>query len=171
MAENTAPLVVNGWSIFAHPLFLDQLESVIARVERSKKKHPNKYLNKNPAKHLRAIRKLAFKVIPDNPTSRTYRQGKTLGDDYKDWSRAKFQQQYRLFFRYSTENKAIALAWVNDDDCLRAYGSKTDAYVVFGNMLDSGRPPSDWDELIKECRSATTRLEQIFQSVQPKLGT
>ena len=29
-----------------------------------------------------------------------YRQGGTLGDDRKHWFRAKFLQQYRLFFRY-----------------------------------------------------------------------
>ena len=28
-----APLVVNGWSIYAHPLFLDQLEGLIEEVE------------------------------------------------------------------------------------------------------------------------------------------
>lgn len=30
------PLVVNGWTIDAHPLFLDQLEALIAHVERQK---------------------------------------------------------------------------------------------------------------------------------------
>ena len=31
-----APLVVNGWSIYAHPLFLDQLEGLIEEVEARK---------------------------------------------------------------------------------------------------------------------------------------
>ncbi len=31
-----APLVVNGWSIYAHPVFLDQLEGLIVEVEERK---------------------------------------------------------------------------------------------------------------------------------------
>jgi toxin YhaV len=27
------PLVVNGWAIYAHPLFLDQIDALIAKVE------------------------------------------------------------------------------------------------------------------------------------------
>ncbi|WP_448228818.1 type II toxin-antitoxin system YhaV family toxin [Pseudoxanthomonas mexicana] len=30
---------------------------------------------------------------------------------------------------------------------LRAYGSRTDAYVTFKKMLESGRPPDDWKAL------------------------
>ncbi len=32
---------------------------------------------------------------------------------------------------------------------LRAYGSRQDAYRVFGDRLDSGDPPDDWDDLLK----------------------
>jgi len=28
-----APLVVNGWTVFAHPLFLAQLEAITRQVE------------------------------------------------------------------------------------------------------------------------------------------
>ena len=28
-----APLVVNGWTIYAHPLFLNQVEALIQQVE------------------------------------------------------------------------------------------------------------------------------------------
>lgn len=30
----------NGWTIYAHPLFLDQLEAMIAAVEKARKKDP-----------------------------------------------------------------------------------------------------------------------------------
>jgi 6-phosphofructokinase 1 len=45
------------------------------------------------------------------------RQGGTLGEEYKHWFRAKFLQQFRLFFRYqqSAGAKIIVLAWVNDE--------------------------------------------------------
>ena len=32
------PLLVNGWTIFAHPLFLDQVETLIRQVEALKHK-------------------------------------------------------------------------------------------------------------------------------------
>jgi toxin YhaV len=67
-----------------------------------------------------------------------YRQCATLGDDHKHWLRAKFFQQYRLFFRYHAASKLIVFAWVNDEDCKRAYGSSDDAYRVFRKMLEGG---------------------------------
>jgi toxin YhaV len=41
---------------------------------------------------------------------------------------------------------------VNNDDTLRAYGSKTDAYLVFRKMLESGKVPNSWDELMAESK-------------------
>jgi len=36
--EKSTPLVINGWTIFAHPLFLDQIEELVRQVESHKKK-------------------------------------------------------------------------------------------------------------------------------------
>ena len=91
----SAPLVINGWSLFAHPLFLNQIEELESQVEKLRQKDPVKYLKKNATKRLAAISKLAFEVIPQDPTLREYRQGSTLGDKHKHWFRAKFFQQYR----------------------------------------------------------------------------
>src|SRR5271170_106200 len=137
------PLVVKGWSIFAHPQFLDTFDSLVAQVERLRAKDPKGYTGKNSTKRLAAIVKLAFEVIPQDPTRPDYRQGNTLGDEHKHWFRAKFFQQYRLFFRFHAEAKFIVFAWVNDEDTKRAYESADDAYRVFRRMLDSGHPPSD----------------------------
>ena len=63
-----APLVVNGWTIYAHPLFLDQLEALIEQVESFKRKDPAGFVKKNATKRLAAIAKLAFEVIPQDPT-------------------------------------------------------------------------------------------------------
>ena len=38
--ETPSPLVVGGWTIFAHPLFLDQLDALIQQVETLKRKDP-----------------------------------------------------------------------------------------------------------------------------------
>ena len=159
-----APLLIHGWTVFAHPLFLAQLESLVQQVERLKKKDPAGYVKKNASKRLAAVAKLAFDVIPQDPARPEYRQGNTLGDDYKHWFRAKFFQQYRLFFRYHAPSQVIVLAWVNDEDSKRAYESGDDAYRVFGKMLASGHPPDDWDQLLKEAQSAAKRMQSSMAS-------
>jgi toxin YhaV len=167
------PLVMNAWRIFAHPLFLDRPQELIEEVEALRQKHPESYQQKRSAKCLAAlaqppvkgIAKLTFDVIPQNPTRSEYRQGSTLGEDYKHWFRAKFFQQYRLFFRYHQEQKIIVFVWVNDEKSKRAYGSKTDAYFVFQKMLDGGDPPNSWDALLR-CvmdEDGADRLEQMTQ--------
>jgi toxin YhaV len=141
---------INGWAIYAHPLFLDQLEALIATVEKTRKKDPAGYKKKRAAKLLAAVLKVAFDDIPSDPTRDIYRQGGTLGDDHKHWFRAKFLQQFRLFFRYqqSAGAKIIILAWVNDESTLRAFESANDAYAVFRKMLDRGNPPDTWKDLL-----------------------
>jgi toxin YhaV len=145
-------MVVNGWTIFAHPLFLDEINTLIEKVEALKSKDPVNYIKKNASKRLAAIAKLAFEVIPQDPASSEYRQGSTLGNEYKYWFRAKFFQQYRLFFRFDSASKIIVFAWANDDKNKRAYGSKTDAYRVFEKMLTNGYPPDNWDKPLKEAK-------------------
>lgn len=154
------PVVVNGWTIFAHPLFLDQLELLTRRVETLKQKDAAGCMKKNATKRLAAITKLAFEVIPQDPARPEYRQGGTLGDAHKHWFRAKFFQQYRLFFRYHGPSKVIVYAWVNDEDTKRAFDRNDDAYRVFRRMLESGHPPDDWDQLRAEARVKSGRLRQ-----------
>ena len=154
------PLVVNGWTIFAHPLFLDQFEELARQVEAHKRKDTVGFVKKNATKRLAAIAKLAFEVIPQDPSRTEYRQGNTLGEDHKHWFRAKFFQQYRLFFRYHAQSKVIVYAWVNDEDTRRAYESGDDAYRVFRKMLDSGHPPGDWDQLLSQARATSARLKK-----------
>lgn len=138
-------LTINGWTLYAHPMFSTQYQQLAWRVEQLKKKDPIGYIKKNESKRFAAIQKLIFEIIPQNPTSTDFRQGTTLGNSYKHWFRAKFFQQYRLFFRFHKQSKTIIYGWVNDEKNKRAYGSKTDAYSVFAKMLKSGRPPDDWD--------------------------
>jgi len=155
------PLVVNGWTLFAHPIFLDQLDALTAQVEALERRDPAGYVKKNAAKRLAAIARLAFEVIPQDPGRTEYRQGNTLGDENKRWFRAKFFQQYRLFFRFHARAKVIVFAWVNDEDTKRAYESADDAYRVFRRMLDSGRPPSNWEQLLAEARAESERLGRL----------
>ena len=152
-------MVINGWTLFAHPLFLNQLEALSRQVETLRQKDATGYVKKNAAKRLAAINKLTFEVIPADPTLPDYRQGSTLGDQHRHWFRAKFFQQYRLFFRYHAQKRIIVFAWVNDDSTKRAYDSSDDAYRIFKKMLESGHPPDDWDSLLDEARSQTARFK------------
>lgn len=154
------PIVINNWEIYAHALFTEQFETLLTKVENLRQKYPDTYQNKKQTKLLAAIVKLAFDEIPQDPTQSKYRQGKTLGNDYKHWFRAKFFQQYRLFFRYHLEQKIIVYAWVNDDNSKRAYNSKTDAYLVFQKMLNNGNPPDNWDDLLEEAKNETERFSK-----------
>jgi len=147
---NNPTLTINGWIILCHPLFLHQVEALANEVERAKEKNPSNFHTQNATKKLAAINKLAFEKIPNDPGATEYRQGSTLGNNHKHWFRAKFFQQYRLFFRYHQESKIIIYAWVNDDSSKRAYDSKADAYLVFQKMLANGHPPDNWNELLKE---------------------
>ena len=156
-----SPLVVNGGAIFAHPVFLDQVETLIQQVEALQRKDPMGYVRKNASKRLAAIVKLAFEVIPQDPARTEYRQGHTLGEGRQHWFRAQFFQQYRLFFRYHAPSQVIVYAWVNDEDTQRAYESGNDAYRVFRKMLASGHPPDSWDLLLAEARAETARWQQV----------
>ena len=156
--------MINGWDIFAHPLFLNQFEELLMQVEDLRQKYPQDYKKKNATKRLAAIAKLAFDVIPQDPTRSDYRQGTTLGDEYKHWFRAKFFQQYRLFFRYHQESKIIVFVWVNDENSKRSYESNTDAYRVFQKMLESGHPPDNWYDLLKDAKGETNRLEKAVKA-------
>jgi len=160
------PLVIKGWSIFAHPQFLDTFEPLVAQVERLRAKDPNGYSAKNSTKRLAAIVKLAFEIIPQDPTRPEYRQGATLGDEYKHWFRAKFFQQYRLFFRYHRESRIIIYAWVNDEDTKRAYESGSDAYRTFRRMLKSGSPPDEWEQLLRQAKAQNKRMRAAKDSAR-----
>ncbi|BAU39898.1 MULTISPECIES: type II toxin-antitoxin system YhaV family toxin [Acetobacter] len=160
-------LTINGWTILAHPLFLDQLEKLIGAVEELKEKKPHEYQKKPSTKLLAALNKLLFQSIPADPTAAVYRQGGTLGEAHKHWFRAKFGNgRFRLFFRYSSAEKIIIFAWVNDETKLRTYGSRTDAYKVFKAMLQKGNPPDDWDALCAAASDQAT-VDRLGKSSPP----
>lgn len=140
---------VTGWRLFIHPLCQGQLERLAARVERLASKDPRGYTSHPVAKLLATINHYMREVIPRDPNSPEFRQGNTLGQDNRHWFRAKFHGRYRLFYRFSTQQKFIIYVWVNDERSLRKSGAKTDAYAVFKAMLESGDPPNSFAELLR----------------------
>jgi len=161
------PLVVNGWTIFSHPLFIAQVETLIRQVDALRTKNPTGYQKKNASKRLDAIFRLALDVIPQDPTRPEYRQGGTLGPEHKHWFRAKFFQQYRLFFRYHAPSRILVLVWVNDEETKRAYRKNDDAYRVFRKMLESGYPPADWDQLLSQSGLSQKLLKHVIRQQHP----
>jgi toxin YhaV len=145
-------LATPEWLLLHHPAFEMEYENYKSRALLTAAKYGDNWVTTAAGKKFLALNHLVRERIPSNPSNPEHRLGNALGDNYKHWFRGKFLQQYRVFFRYSTKSHIIAYGWVNDDDSLRAYGSKTDAYLVFKKMLESGRVPNNWDELIEESK-------------------
>ena len=139
----------HGWRLHAHPLFLDQLERLLAAVERAKRSNPEGWQGKADARLLAALRALLLDRIPRDPLAPGFRQGNTLGPAHRHWFRAKFGgNRFRLFFRADSRARVIVYAWVNDRDTLRKAGAGSDPYAVFAGMLAGGNPPDDWLALL-----------------------
>ena len=158
-------VVVKGWTMLAHPLFLDAMERLTSASERERKASPKGPPGAN-TKLLAHILDLAFDKIPSDPGAAQFRHGGTLGSDRRYWFRAKTGGgRYRLFYRFHSAAKIIILAWVNDEETLRAYESKSDAYLVFAGMLESGNPPDDWNHLLSTVENPRTlkRLRELFE--------
>lgn len=156
-SAGTAPseegLEAFGWTILAHPLFLDQIERLVVAAQaesagNGERGGPN-------AKLLAHLLDLAFDKIPRDPGNPAFRQGSTLGGERSHWFRAKTGNgRYRLFYRFQSAARIIVYAWVNDESSLRTYGSPTDVYAVFARMLNSGNPPDDFHSLVAAARAA-----------------
>jgi len=144
-------LLANGWRLMAHPCFIEQLQTFNAKAAKFLMANPDAKAGKDE-KLVAAISRITEVIVPAHTGAAEHRLGQTLGPENKNWFRVKFFQQYRLFYRYDSASKIIVYVWVNDEDSLRAYGSKTDAYATFKKMLDGGYPPSTFEELLKQSR-------------------
>ena len=143
-AASTALPEAHGWSILMHPLLLDKIEALTAVVERDRAKDPDGGPGPN-AKLLGHLLDLMFDKIPQRPGDAIYRGGDSLP---AGWFRGKTGNgRYRLFYRFDSTTRLIVYAWVNDEQNLRTYGSRTDAYAVFCDMVADGNPPKDWSAL------------------------
>jgi toxin YhaV len=143
---------VNGWRLFQYPLFEAQLQRLTEEVQRLSISQPDSYKDHPKTKLLAAIHRLITQIIPRDPNSPEFRQGGTRGPDNRHWFRAKFHQRYRLFFRFSSREKVIVYAWVNDEHTLRKARARTDAYAVFKSMLDAGDPPKSLEALLQRSK-------------------
>ncbi|MGP9765720.1 type II toxin-antitoxin system YhaV family toxin [Halomonas sp. AOP13-D3-9] len=137
----------HGWTLLFHDCVVEQLQKLHGAVKRVEKNNPTGFASNANVKLFRALSHLILEVVPSDPSRDEYRQGNTLGRDYRHWRRAKIGRRFRLFFRYDSKAKIIVFAWVNDESTLRSSGSKSDPYAVFEKMLGRGNPPDDWQAL------------------------
>jgi toxin YhaV len=138
-----------GWKLFYYSAFQASLDALIEEVQRLKEEQTDTFQYHPKTKLLKRILELVEDEIPSNPGAKEYTQGNTLGTSYRHWRRAKFLGRFRLFFRYSSDEKIIIYSWVSDQNTLRKAGSKTDPYAVFLRRLIAGDPPDDWETLLE----------------------
>lgn len=138
------------WSLLYHRCVLEQLERLKTASEKAIASNPHEALANANVKLYAALAKLMLETIPSDPARDEYRQGNTMGPDFRHWRRAKIGRRFRLFFRYDSRTKVIVYAWVNDEKTLRTADSRNDPYTEFRKMLSRGNPPDDWNTLQSE---------------------
>jgi toxin YhaV len=148
--------VINGWSLYGHPLFLRRLESLVSEVESLARDDPKGFHQHPHYKLFEKVDRSVRERIPANPTAPEYLQGNTLGKDCRHWRRAKsgLPNRYRLFFQFRKHAPGcIVYAWLNDEASLRKGGAKTDVYAVFKGMLRGGKVPTTFQDLLDASKS------------------
>jgi len=147
-----------GWLLYAHPVFLERFELLTEQVEGLRKEKPSEFHHHPIVKLYRCVSRGILEEVPTDPGAKQFVLGATLGPKNKHWRRIKnrLPPRYRLFFQFKTTvPRTVIYAWLNDEETLRAEGSKSDCYVVFEKMLSAGTIPTTWSEL----RAAAEVLE------------
>ena len=149
----------HGWALLFHECVVEQLQKLLAAVQRAEQNDAEGFESNANVKLFRALSHLMLETVPGDPARDEYRQGNTLGPAHRHWRRAKIGRRFRLFFRYDAKAKVIVYAWVNDATTLRSSGGKSDPYAVFEKMLGRGSPPDDWGALMAASRRDWSGLE------------
>lgn len=140
------------WKILFFKAFRKRLEQLKDDVKTISIKDPQNYKHHKKTKFLAAVYYLIFTDIKSNPHDPKFLLGNYLGKEYRMWKRAKnsLPARHRLFFRFNTTEKAIVIAWLNDEFTLRKEGASTDVYFIFRKMLVSKQIPTEWFSLKKQ---------------------
>lgn len=138
-----------GWHLFGWRGFQPRFRQLVEEVEELRADDPTEYKRHPTTKLLAAVYRLMVRRIPRDPSASRFQLGDTPGPAYSQWYRAKYRR-YRLFYRFRSDAKIIVYAWLNDEATLRGQGARTDPYVVFRKMLERGRPPTTWNQLLEE---------------------
>jgi toxin YhaV len=141
---------VNDWLILYFTAFQERLNDLEQAVLRIQQARPEQFAKHPTVKLLKAVVQAILVEVPRNPASPLFEQGNTLGSAHRHWRRVKrrLPPRYRLFFQFSSLQSQIVFAWLNDESSLRQDGAKTDVYRVFKRLLDQGKVPDSWDQLV-----------------------
>jgi toxin YhaV len=145
-------LVVNDWHLFYFRLFKERLDCLEREVTTLAAKDTEGFIHHPKAKLLKAIVNNVRHEVPQQPDHKDYRLGKTLGAEYTDWRCVKkhgLPPRYRMFFKFTSQQRKIVYVWLNDEHSLRKDGSQTDVYEVFKKMLRRGEVPKSFEDLLK----------------------
>jgi len=143
----------HGWTLLFHQCLSEQIQKLETAATRTLAQDPHGFESNANVKLFNALSHLILETIPSNPNREEYRQGNTMGAEFRHWRRAKIGRRFRLFFRFDSTAKIIIYAWVNDEHTLRSSGSRSDPYAVFQRMLARGRPPDDLASLLAASQS------------------
>lgn len=101
------------WTLLFHRYVQDQLERLKTAADKAVAKNAEAAAENANVKLFAALAKLILETVPGDPSRDEFRQGNTMGSDYRHWRRAKFGGRFRLFFRYDSQARVIIYAWVN----------------------------------------------------------
>src|SRR5665647_908893 len=122
------------WTLLFHQCVLGQLQRLKTAADKAVAKDAEAAAENANVKLFAALAKLILETVPGDPSKDEFRQGNTMGADYRHWRRAKFGRRFRLFFRYDSQSKVIIYAWVNDDKTLHTAGQAFVAYRKRGGL-------------------------------------
>ena len=143
----------HGWTLLFHECLSEQLQKLEKACARAHAQDAHGFESNANVKLFNSLSGLILETVPSDPNREEYRQGNTLGADFRHWRRAKIGRRFRLFFRFDSKARVIVFAWVNDEHTLRSSGSRSDPYVLFKKMLSRGDPPNDWASLVEASKS------------------
>ena len=139
------------WQRYYFILFFRRLAVLHNRVVHLRQKDPDNYKNHPEAKLFASVVR-SMDDAQQDPTLSKFQLGKTLGPEYTAWRRIKqgLPPRYRLFFRFSSQDRHVIFVWLNDERTLRKEGAKTDVYSVFKSMLERNDIPSMLSDLLTQ---------------------
>ncbi len=76
-------MVVNGWTLLFHEAIIGQVKNLADAYERARIGDPKGFRSNANIKLLAALAKLVLEIIPGDPSRPEYRQGNTLGGEYR----------------------------------------------------------------------------------------
>ena len=129
----------HGWTLLFHACLAEQLQKLHAAAQRAEQQDPKGFASHANVRLFAALSKLIWDAVPSDPHREEYRQGNTMGTEFRHWRRAKIGRRFRLFFRFDSKTRIIIFAWVNDENTLRASGSKNDLRSYL-KPIDMGDP-------------------------------